>query len=399
MKDIVIAGAFRTPLTNLGGAFRNLTNQELGAALVKKILDRTRLDPRGIDSVVFGCVGQQSDAPNVARVISLMAGLPVTVPAFTVNRNCASGLQAVVSAAQQVMTGEAGLVIAGGVEVMSSSPFVNRDLRFGKKLRDSRMIDSLWEGLRDPVSGQLMGETAETLAHEYGISRKEQDRFALESHGKACQAVRDGKFRDEIVPVEVPHSHLSRERSPVTVVDQDEGPRPGLDPTAMEQLPPVFKEKGTVTVGNSCPISDGAAAVLVTTREKAEALGLDIQGVLKSWAFTGIEPRRMGLGPVDAAKLALDRAGLELRDLRLIELNEAFAAQYLAVERLLKLDRETVNVNGGALALGHPVGATGARLIVTLLHEMKRRKVSRGLAALCVGGGQGGAVILERSGT
>jgi len=394
MKEIVIAGAVRTPQAKLGGAFKDLTNQKLGEVILRGLLERTHLDPKDVDEVIFGCVGQQSDAHNVARVIALMAGIPQSVPAFTVNRNCSSGMQAIVSAAQMVLAGDADLVAAGGVEVMSSAPFVNRDLRFGKKLRDSKMIDSLWEGLRDPVSGLMMGETAEVLAEEFGISRSEQDAFALESHKRACQAVSSGKFKAEIFPVILPPKS-KRDKAP-TVFGDDEGPNPSLTLQELQGYPPVFKEQGTVTAGNSCPISDGAAAVLVTHRSKAEELGLPVLATLRSWGFSGVDPRRMGIGPVNSSLKALQRAKLVMKDIQLAEINEAFAAQSLAVARSLALDNEIVNVNGGAIALGHPVGATGVRIVVTLLHEMKRRGVRLGLAGLCVGGGQGGTLILEQ---
>lgn len=394
MNDIVIAGAVRTPQTKLGGALKDFTNQKLGEIVLRGLLERTHLAPESVDEVVFGCVGQQSDAHNVARVISLMAGLPEAVPGFTVNRNCASGMQAIVSAAQSILAGDAEVVIAGGVEVMSSSPFVNRDLRFGKKLRDSKMVDTLWEGLRDPVSGMMMGETAELLAAEFGISREAQDVFAVASHQKAVRAIAEGKFLDEILPVTLP-PRSRRERTPV-VLSQDDGPDAGLTVQGLQDYPAVFKEGGTVTSGNACPISDGAAAVIVTRRERAKALGLPVLAVLRSWAFTGVDPRRMGIGPVDATKRALEKVRLTLRDMTLVEINESFAAQCLAVERSLQIDPTIVNVNGGGIALGHPVGATGVRLVVTLLHEMEKKKAAFGLATLCVGGGQGGSLIFER---
>lgn len=394
MRDVVIAGAVRTPQAKLGGALKDLTNQKLGEIALRGLLERTGLSPEAVDEVIFGCIGQQSDAHNVARVIALMAGIPRHVPAFTVNRNCASGSQAIVSAAQMVATGEADLILAGGVEVMSSAPFINRDLRFGKKLRDSHMIDALWEGLRDPVSGMMMGETAEVLAKEFKIGRREQDEFALSSHQKAVQAIRSGVFRQEIIPVTLP-PRSKRDKTP-SVFAEDEGPNPSLSLQELQGYPPTFQEQGTVTAGNACMISDGAAALIVTCREKAKELGLPVLATLRSWAFSGVEPERMGIGPVDAAGKALQKAKLVLKDIQLAEINEAFAAQYLAVERSLGIDRKLVNVNGGAIALGHPVGATGARIVVTLLHEMRRRGVSLGLAALCVGGGQGSALILER---
>lgn len=394
MKEIVIAGAVRTAQGKLGGALKDFTNPGLGEAVLRGLLERSRLDPKAVEEVIFGCAGQQSDAPNVARVIALKAGIPEEVPAFTVNRNCASGLQAIVSAAQMILSGDAEVVVAGGVEVMSSSPFVNRDLRFGKKLRDSKMIDTLWEGLRDPVSGMMMGETAEILAQEFKISREEQDAFALESHQKAVQAARSGKFSDEILPLALP-AVSKRDKNRVTFA-QDESPNPELTLLELQFRSPAFQEQGTVTAGNSCPISDGAAAVLVTHRDKARELGLPVLATLRSWAFSGVDPRRMGIGPVDSTRKALERAKLSLKDMGLVEINEAFAAQCLAVARSLALDLKRVNVNGGAIALGHPVGATGVRLVVTLLHEMKRRNVALGFAGLCVGGGQGGTLIFER---
>jgi acetyl-CoA C-acetyltransferase len=302
-------------------------------------------------------------------------------------------MQAIVSAAQMILGGEADLVVAGGVEVMSSVPFVNRDLRFGKKLRDSKMVDSLWEGLRDPVSGMMMGETAEVLAEEFKISRPEQDEFALQSHQRAGQAVRSGRFKAEILPV-ILSPRSKREPPPAVFVD-DESPNPALTLQELQGYPSVFNEEGTVTAGNSCPISDGAAAVLVTHRGKAEELGLPVLATLRSWAFSGVDPRRMGIGPVDSTRKALQKANLAMRDISLVEMNEAFAAQCLAVVRSLEIKNDIVNVSGGAIALGHPVGATGVRLVVTLLHEMKRRNTSLGLASLCIGGGQGGSLIFE----
>lgn len=395
MKDIVIAGACRTPQAKLGGVLKDFTNQKLGETVLRGLIERSGVAPQAIDEVIFGCIGQQSDAHNVARVIALAAGLPQSTTAFTVSRNCASGIQAIVSAAQMILAGDAEVIAAGGVEVMSSSPFINRDLRFGKRLRDSVMIDAIWEGLRDPISGLMMGETAELLADEFKISRREQDAFALESHQKAVRAQREGKFRDEIMPVLIAAS--SKKDKNDRVLTADEGPNESLTLQALAQFHPSFRENGTVTAGNSCPVSDGAAAVLVTTKQKAKDLGLEVLAAVKSWAFSGVDPRRMGIGPFDATRKALQKSGLSLKDIRLAEINEAFAGQYLAVEKLLKIERDMVNVNGGAIALGHPVGATGARISVTLLHEMKKRNIAIGLAALCVGGGQGGAIIFERA--
>lgn len=395
MKDLVIVGGVRTPQGNLGGALKEFTNQKLGEVVVRALLERTRLDPNLIDEVIFGCVGQQSDAANVSRVIALQSGLKKEIPAFTVARNCASGLQAIVSAAHLILAGEAEIVLAGGTECMSSSPYVSRGARFGIRLRHAMLIDSIWEGLTDPVCGQMMGQTAENLVEEFKISRKEQDEFAVLSHQRAFRATREAKFRDELVKVTIPKSLYGKELPPETFA-QDEGPNPALNLQALSQYPSLFKESGTVTAGNSCPISDGASAVLVMKEARAKSLGLVPLGRIRGYAFAGVEPERMGIGPVCAVPIALKRAGVSLREIQLIEVNEAFAAQYLAVERQLKLNREITNVNGGAIALGHPVGTTGCRLVVTLLHEMKRRNLNLGLATMCVGGGQGGAIVLER---
>lgn len=396
MHEIVIAGALRTPQGKLGGALKEFTNQKLGAILLRGLIERNKIPSHAIDEVIFGCVGQQSDAHNVARVISSLAGIPNQTPAFTVSRNCGSGLQAIVSGIYEILSGDAEMVVAGGVEVMSSSPFVNRDLRFGKKLRDSKMIDSLWEGLQDPISGMLMGETAELLAEEFKISRKEQDAFALASHQKAVRAIASGSFKEEILPIPLSFKAKRIEDHSEKLLAEDEGPNPALNSQMLAELLASFKQNGSITAGNACSISDGAAAVLVTTRVKAEKLGLEILAKVRSWAFVGTEPKKMGLGPVEATKKALRKGALSLKDIQLVEINEAFAAQYLAVEQLLKVDRAITNVHGGAIALGHPVGATGARIVVTLLHAMKKRNAGLGLASLCIGGGQGGSIILER---
>ncbi|HPW76387.1 MAG: putative acetyl-CoA acyltransferase [Candidatus Omnitrophica bacterium ADurb.Bin292] len=392
MKDVVIAGACRTPIAKLGGTLKSFSSQDLGAQILRGLLERSKLDPSEVDEVILGCVGQQSDAHNVARVIAVRAGIPHAVPAYTVNRNCGSGLQSIHNAFLSIRSGESELIVAGGVEVMSASPFLNRDLRFGKKIRDSVLVDSLWEGLRDPLSGMMMGETAELLAKKSGIGRSEQDAFALESHQKACLADQKGMFKREIMPVVI----LDPEgRS--NIFDRDEGPRQETSLEGLGKLSPVFrKTDGTVTAGNSSQISDGAAAVIVASREKARSLGLEVMATIREVAFSGIEPERMGLGPVIATKKALAKSGLSLKDIQTIEVNEAFAVQYLAVERELNLDRSVTNCCGGAIALGHPVGASGARIVVTLLYEMERRQATLGLATLCIGGGQGGSMVLER---
>ena len=394
-KDLVIVAGVRTPIGNFGGALKDVPPQRLGELVVREVIARSGLDSKLIEEVIFGCVGQPSEAYNIARVIALQAGLPISTPAYTVQRNCSSGLQPFVNAYQNLQAQDADVQIVGGVENMSRAPYLSRDMRWGKRLRPAEFVDSIWEGLTDPVCGQLMGRTAETLAEEFGISRAEQDRFAVDSHRRGFKAIREGRLKEEIVPVTVSKSVAGREVPPL-VVAQDEGPNVGLTEPQLTLYPPLFKEGGTVTAGNSCPLNDGAAAAIVMSSERARDLGLQPLGRVKSYAFVGVDPARMGIGPVEALPAALKRAGLRLADLELIEVNEAFAAQYLVVERLLGLKRELVNVNGGAIALGHPVGMTGTRLVITLLYEMRRRGVSLGGVALCVGGGQGAAMIVEQ---
>lgn len=395
MKDLVIVAGVRTPIGNFGGALKDVPAQKLGELAVREILARTGLDPKLVEEVIIGCVGQPSDAYNIARVITLQAGLPLGTPAYTVQRNCSSGLQPFVNAYQNLQSEDADVQIVGGVENMSRAPYLSRDMRWGKRLRHAEFVDSIWEGLTDPFCGQLMGRTAETLAEEFGISRVEQDRFAIDSHRRAFKAIREGRLKEEIVPVTLSKSVAGREVAPL-VVAQDEGPNVGLTEPQLTLYPPLFKEGGTVTAGNSCPLNDGGAAALVMSAERAKELGMRPLGRVKSYAFVGVDPARMGIGPVDALPAALKRAGLGLADLELIEVNEAFAAQYLVVERLLGLKRDLVNLNGGAIALGHPVGMTGTRLVITLLYEMRRRGAMLGAATMCVGGGQGAALVLEQ---
>jgi acetyl-CoA C-acetyltransferase len=395
MTEIAIVDGVRTPQGMLGGVFRTLTAQKLGEVVVRALTARARLETKLIDEVIFGCVGQTSDAPNIARVIALMAGLPNKIPGYTVARNCASGIQAIVNGFQSLICGDAEVLIAGGAESMSSQPYLNRDLRFGKHLKNSELIDSLWEGLTDPICGQLMGRTAENLVEEFKLTRQEQDQFAVLSHQRAFRATREQRFKDEIVPVPVPKKAFGKELPP-EMITQDEGINVGLTEQILSQYPAVFKENGSVTPGNSCPISDGSAAILLMTAKKTKELGYTPMGFIRGYAFAGLEPHRMGLGPTLAVPAVLKKTGLSLEQMELIELNEAFAAQYLACERVLGLIREKTNVNGGAIALGHPVGTSGTRIVVTLLHEMKKRNLHFGLATLCVGGGQGAAIIVER---
>jgi acetyl-CoA C-acetyltransferase len=398
MKEVVIVGGVRTPIGNHGGALRDVTAQELARIVIRGVLDKTGLDPKLLDDVILGCIGQVSDAPNIARVAALMAGLPTRTPAYTVQRNCVSGMVALSAAYQAIQAGDGEVFLCGGTESMSNIPYIVRGARWGLKLRHTQFTDMLWEGLTDPVCGQIMGLTAENLAMMYGLTRAELDEFAVQSHKKAFIATRSGRFRDEIVPVMVSKKVAGEEvaREPVT---QDEGINPALSVQKAALYPAVFKENGVVTPANSCPISDGAAAAIVMTREKADALGFKPLASIRSYAYAGVPPEIMGLGPAYAAPKALARAGLTLKDMDLIEINEAFAAQVLAVGRELEpagWDWSKVNVNGGAIALGHPVGSTGTRLVVTLLHEMIKRDAHLGLATACVGGGMGGAMIIER---
>jgi acetyl-CoA C-acetyltransferase len=395
MKEVVIVDGARTPMGVLGGALKDVSAQDLGAAVIKELVKRNNLKPADIEEVILGCVGQFSDAPNVARVSALLAGLPKEVTGLTVQRNCSSGMQALVSAYQNIQCGDADLQLAGGTESMSRIPFLNRDLRFGKRMRDSVMVDSLMEGLTDPVCHLVMGQTAEVLAEEFKIGRKEQDEYAVQSHKKAFRAQRENKFKEEIVPVMVPKKVMGKPVTPEPF-SQDEGINAVLNEQSLAAYPTVFKENGTVTPGNSCGINDGACVMLVMSKEKADALGYKPLGFIRSYAFAGVEPERMGIGPALAIPKVLKKAGLELKEMGLIEINEAFAAQVLAVDKALNMNREILNVNGGAIALGHPVGMTGARMVLTALREMARRNVNLSVISMCVGGGIGGAMVLER---
>ena len=399
MRDVVLISPVRTPVGSHGGALRDLRAQDLAKIVFETVLGRTGLEPALLDEVILGNIGQPSDAANIARVAALMAGIPKEVPGFTVQRNCASGLQAITSAYQAIQAGDGELFLVGGTESMSNIPYIIKKARWGLKLRHAELTDALWEGLTDPIAGQIMGRTAENLVERYEISREEQDEYAVNSHKKAFRATRMGKFRDEIVPVEVIKRAAGREVAK-EVITEDESINPALTVQKAALYPAIFKEGGSVTPANSCPINDGAAAMLVATAERAAELGLEPMARIVSYAYAGVDPAYMGIGPAYAIPKALQRAGLSLDDIDLIELNEAFAAQVLAVAIEMERqghnwDWEKVNVNGGAIALGHPVGATGAKITTTLLHEMKRRKVRYGLSTMCVGGGQGGAMIVE----
>lgn len=398
MKDVVIVGGVRTPIGSHGGAFRTLTAQHLAAIVMKEVISRVGIDPLLFDDVILGCIGQQSDSPNIGRVAALLAGVPVCVPGYTVQRNCVSGMVSITSAYQAIQAGDGEVFLCGGAESMSTSPYVVRGARWGLKLRHDTFVDTLWEGLTDPVCGQIMGYTAENLAMMYGLSQEALDQFAVNSHKKAFRATRMGRFQDEIVPVRVSKKVAGQEVAYEDIV-QDECINPTLTVQKAALYPTVFKKGGKVTPANACPLSDGAAAVIVMTASKAEELGLKPLAYIRSYAYAGIPPEIMGLGPAYSVPKALNKAGLKLTDIDLIELNEAFAAQSMAVGMELEdqgWDWNKVNVNGGAIALGHPVGCTGTRVVVTLVNEMIKRDVPLGLVTACVGGGMGGTIVIER---
>jgi acetyl-CoA C-acetyltransferase len=398
MKKVVIVGGVRTPIGSHGGAFRTLSAQHLAALVFKEVIDRVGIDPHLFDDVILGCIGQQSDAPNIGRVAALLAGVPVHVPGYTVQRNCVSGMVSITSACQAIQAGDGEVFLCGGTESMSTAPYVVRGARWGLKLRHDTFVDTLWEGLTDPVCGQIMGFTAENLAMMYNISQEEQDQFAVMSHKKAFRATRMGRFRDEIVPVRVSKKVAGQEVAYEDIV-QDECINPTLTVQKAALYPTIFKKGGTVTPANACPLSDGAAAVVVMTADRAQELGLEPLATIRSYSYAALPPEIMGLGPAYSVPKALERAGLELSDVELVELNEAFAAQSIAVGMELEdqgWDWDRVNVNGGAIALGHPVGCTGTRLMVTLLNEMIKRDLSLGLITACVGGGMGGTIVVER---
>ncbi len=395
MKDVVIAEAVRTPVGNHGGMLRDVDAVELAQTVIKGVLERTEVDTSAISEVILGCVFQSSDAPNIARVAALKAGIPEEVPAYTVARNCDSGMDAIVNAWRSIQVGDGEIYLVGGVESMSNIPYLLRGVRWGLKLRHSELTDALWEGLTDPNCGQIMGRTAENLVEEFGLTREQQDEFAVESHQKAHQAQIRGSFADEIVPVVV-----TKKRKEKVQIDQDETINPNFTLEKASLAPAVFKEDGSVTPANACSISDGASAMLIMPAEKAEELGFTPLAHIVAYGYAGVEPHRMGIAPVDAVPNTLDKADLELDQMDLIEINEAFAGQVLAVGAELGWDWEKVNVNGGAIALGHPVGSSGCRIVVTLVHELKRRvkqggQLEYGLATLCAEGGQGSALIVR----
>jgi acetyl-CoA acetyltransferase family protein len=389
-EEIFIVNGARTPMTDYVGALKDVSALELGATAARGAMERSGVRPDWIDHAIFGNVLQTSaDAIYGARHVALKAGVPVDVPALTVNRLCGSGLQAAVSGAQHILLGEADMVLAGGTESMSQAPHVIRGLRGGLKLGQGTLEDSLWAALLDTHCGCTMAATAENCAAKYGITREEQDCYALRSQQLADRAWREGRLAEEIVPVEI------KTRKGTDVVSRDDHMRPDTTIEVLAKLPPAFSKNGCVTAGNASGIVDGAAALVLASKRSVDARGLKPLGKLVGWATVGVEPTLMGMGPAPATRKVLEKTGLTLDDIDLIEVNEAFAAQYLAVEKDLGLDRNKVNVNGGAIALGHPLGMTGARLVLTLLLELRRRGARRGLATACIGGGQGIAAIVE----
>ena len=390
MKEVVIASAVRTPVGKFGSAFKDETAVQLGAIAVKEAVKRAGIDPDKVEEVVLGNVIQAGLGQNVARQAAMKAGIPEEVPAFTINKVCGSGLRAVSLAAQMIKAGDVDVVVAGGMENMSRAPYVLNSERWGNKMGDVKMVDSMInDALWDAFNNYHMGITAENIAEKWGLTREELDEFSLKSQQKAEKAIKNGEFKDEIVPVTV------KTRKSEVVVDTDEQPRFGSTMEGLGKLKPAFKKDGIVTAGNSSGLNDGAAALVIMSADKAKELGVKPLAKIVSYASAGLDPAIMGYGPFYATKKALGKVDMDINDLDLIEANEAFAAQSLAVAKDLKFDMDKVNVNGGAIALGHPVGASGARILVTLLYAMKKRNAKKGLATLCIGGGQGTALVVE----
>jgi acetyl-CoA C-acetyltransferase len=392
MKAVFLAGAVRTPIGRFGGSLKDWTAADLGVAVAKESLQRAKVQPDQIEDSIWGCARQAGGGPNVARQITFRAGVPETVPAFTVNQACGSGLRAIILAAEKIMLGRANVVLAGGTESMSRVPYFAENARWGARLGHVELTDGMYrDGFNDPLSKMVMGETAEELARRYEIARDEQDEYALRSQQRAAAAMDHGRFEDEIVPVE-----LKRRKGETKLLLHDEHPRAETSIESLCKLAPVFSKEGTITAGNSSGITDGAAAVVVMNEDALQRSGTEPLARIVDYEIAGVPPEIMGIGPVPATRALLERQGLAMADVDLIELNEAFAAQVIACDRELKFDAHKLNVNGGAIALGHPIGCTGVRITTTLLHEMKKRKAKRGLATLCISGGMGISLLLER---
>jgi len=390
-SEVVIVSAVRTALGNFNGSLKNVSAPELGGAVIKGALDQAGVMPDQVDEVIMGNVLQAGLGQNPARQAAIKAGIPESVSSMTINKVCGSGLKAVHLATQAILAGDAEVVVAGGMENMSQAPYLLKNARDGFKMGDQKLVDTLTsDGLTCIFNDYHMGITAENLANKYSITREEQDEFSAWSQEKAVKAIETGKFKDEIVPVVIP-----QRKGELIVFDTDEYPKKGTTVEKLAGLRPAFKKDGTVTAGNASGINDGAAAVVVMSKKKADELGLKPLVTIKANASAGVDPSIMGIGPVPAVRRVLEKASVSMEDLNLIEANEAFAAQSLAVDRELHFNKKILNVNGGAIALGHPIGASGARILVTLIHEMKRRNAHTGLATLCIGGGQGVATIVE----
>ncbi len=393
MNNVVLVSAKRTAIGKFGGSLKDINPGELGSVVLKNILAQSGIEKNEVDEVILGNVLSAGHGQNVARQAAIKSGIPNEVPSFCVNKVCGSGLKSVILGAQSIMLGDADVVITGGMESMSMTPYALKKTRWGTKMGNDEIVDlMIYDGLWDTFNDYHMGNTAENIAEKFGITREEQDELSEKSQNKAETAIKAGKFKDEIVPVEIPQ----RRGDPI-IFDTDEFPRFGTTKDTLAKLRPAFKKDGTVTAGNASGVNDGAACILLMSEEKAKEKGLEPLAAIKSYGFSGVAPEIMGTGPIKASQKALERANLSVDDLDLIEANEAFAAQAIAVNRELGLDPDRVNVNGGSIALGHPIGASGARILVTLLHEMQKRDDTYGLATLCIGGGQGISLIVERS--
>ena len=392
MKEVVIVGAARTPIGSFGGSLKNIPTRKLGAIAIKAAIERAGIKPEQVDEVIMGAVLQGGLGQNVARQMTLDAGLPIEVPAMTINKVCGSGLRAVELAAQIIKAGDADIVVAGGAENMSATAYAMPAARWGARMFNAQMVDMMVnDGLWDAFNNYHMGITAENVAEQWGITREELDEFSVISQNRAEAAIKAGKFKDEIVPVEIPQ----KKGDPI-IFDTDEFPKFGSTMEKVAKLKGAFKKDGIVTAANASGINDAGAAVVVMSKEKADELGIKPLCTIKSYASAGVDPSIMGVGPIPASKKALEKAGLTVADMDLVEANEAFAAQSLAVRKDLGLDPEKTNVNGGAIAIGHPIGASGCRILITLIYEMMKRDSKYGLATLCIGGGMGTAVVVER---
>jgi acetyl-CoA C-acetyltransferase len=392
MTSVYLAGAVRTPIGRFGGSLAGWTAADLGTAVARESLRRANVQPDQIDDSIWGCARQAGGGPNVGRQITFRAGVPARVPAFTVNQACGSGLRAIILAAEQIMLGRANIVLAGGAESMSRVPYFAEGARWGMRMGHTELVDGMYrDGFNDPLSGLVMGETAEKLAAQYEISRDEQDEYALRSQHRAAAAISAGRFETEVIPLE-----LKGRKGDVTVFAKDEHVRATTTIEDLSKLKPVFSKDGTVTAGNSSGITDGAAAITVLSEAALKESGAEPLARIVDYEIVGVQPDAMGIGPVPAVRAVLERQKLTVADLDLVELNEAFAAQVIACDRELQFDPQRLNVNGGAIALGHPIGCTGVRITTTLLHEMKQRQARRGLATLCISGGMGIALLFER---